>query len=117
MQNTFEVRTTNLTENPITSGSLIESRIETLKTLAALLLKEVESLKYMPSIEKDVNPKDKINLSEELERIEVELIRNALIRTSGHQSQAAQLLGVKKTTLNAKIKRYEIDYFFPVERL
>jgi transcriptional regulator with GAF, ATPase, and Fis domain len=37
-------------------------------------------------------------------------IRSALARTHRNQSQAAQLLGVKITTLHAKIKRYGISF-------
>jgi DNA-binding NtrC family response regulator len=48
------------------------------------------------------------SLKVEVRRLEVRLIRNALSQTSGHQRKAARLLGVKATTLNAKIKRYKI---------
>jgi transcriptional regulator with GAF, ATPase, and Fis domain len=41
-------------------------------------------------------------------QFEVSLIRTALGRTSGSQTRAARLLGLKPTTLNAKIKRYGI---------
>jgi transcriptional regulator with GAF, ATPase, and Fis domain len=41
-------------------------------------------------------------------QFEVNLIRTALGRTSGSQIRAARLLGLKPTTLNAKIKRYNI---------
>jgi len=37
------------------------------------------------------------------------LIRQALQRTHGNQRRAAQLLGVKVTTLNCKIKRLGIQ--------
>ena len=48
------------------------------------------------------------SLSEEVRRFEIELITNALRQTHGHQLRAARLLGVKVTTLNGKIKRYDI---------
>lgn len=48
------------------------------------------------------------SLSEEVRRFEIELITNALLQTHGHQQRAARLLGVKLTTLNGKIKRYDI---------
>ena len=48
------------------------------------------------------------SLSEEVRRFEIELITNALLQTHGHQQRAARLLGVKLTTLNGQIKRYEI---------
>jgi transcriptional regulator with GAF, ATPase, and Fis domain len=46
--------------------------------------------------------------SDEVRQFEVSLIRTALGRTSGSQTRAAKLLGLKPTTLNAKIKRYGI---------
>jgi DNA-binding NtrC family response regulator len=52
---------------------------------------------------------DRIDFNGEVRRFEIELIRCALIRTGGHQTRAAQLLGIKLTTLHDKIKRYKID--------
>ncbi len=54
------------------------------------------------------NGNQKLNLQDEVRKFETDLIRAALVRTAGNQSRAAQLLGVKHTTLNAKIKRYGI---------
>jgi transcriptional regulator with GAF, ATPase, and Fis domain len=50
----------------------------------------------------------KIRLDDEVKRFEIDLIRAALNRAHGNQARAARMLGVKKTTLNAKIKRYQI---------
>ena len=50
-----------------------------------------------------------INFYDEVRRFEIDLIRRALIQTSGHQSRAARLLGMNATTLNSKIKTYNID--------
>ena len=44
-----------------------------------------------------------------MKRFEIALIRTALVKTKGNQAQAAVLLGVKHTTLNSKIKRYQIQ--------
>jgi DNA-binding NtrC family response regulator len=46
---------------------------------------------------------------DEARRFEIELIRRALAQTNGHQSRAARLLGMNATTLNSKIKTYNID--------
>jgi transcriptional regulator with GAF, ATPase, and Fis domain len=87
----------------------VASRIEALKTLTKLLLREVESLseisppKYRQSTETD------INLNEKVQQYEINLICNAMIAANGNQRQAAKMLGMKTTTLHAKIKRYEID--------
>jgi DNA-binding NtrC family response regulator len=50
-----------------------------------------------------------ISLHDEVRRYERELICAALAHTMGHQLKAARLLGVKATTLNAKIKQYGIS--------
>jgi DNA-binding NtrC family response regulator len=49
-----------------------------------------------------------ISFYDEVSRFEVELIRRALDLTGGHQSKAAKLLGMNNTTLNSKIKVYNI---------
>ncbi len=45
----------------------------------------------------------------EVTRFETDLIKLALAQSHGNQSQAARLLGLKPTTLNAKIKQYGIS--------
>ncbi|HET9532389.1 MAG TPA: sigma 54-interacting transcriptional regulator [Blastocatellia bacterium] len=54
-------------------------------------------------------PDTGINLAQELERIEIKLLRAALKQSHGVQYKAAQLLGLKPTTLNMKLSRYGID--------
>jgi DNA-binding NtrC family response regulator len=74
-----------------------------LREAAMTLLREVESL-----ASKQSQTDRKLGLQEEVQRYETELIRDALQRTHGNQRRAAQLLGVKVTTLNCKIKRLGI---------
>ena len=81
-----------------------ESRLSSLKTVAMELLNAVESLKTTAG-----NGNHRLKLHDEVRRFETDLIKTALVRTGGNQSRAAQLLGVKHTTLNAKIKRYGIS--------
>ena len=50
-----------------------------------------------------------INFYDEVKRFEIDLIRRALDQTGGHQSRAARLLGLNATTLNSKIKSYNIE--------
>ncbi len=50
-----------------------------------------------------------VNFYDEVKRFEIDLIRRALDQTSGHQSRAARLLGLNATTLNSKIKSYNIE--------
>jgi len=54
-------------------------------------------------------PESGINLSEEMKRFERLLLCEALKQSRGKQIKAAQLLGLKPTTLNSKLMRYEID--------
>lgn len=49
-----------------------------------------------------------VNFYDEVKRFEIDLIRRALEQTGGHQSRAARLLGLNATTLNSKIKTYNL---------
>ena len=83
----------------------LEARIHSLKVLALTLLREVEHLE-----EQDASgTPGALNLQTEVHRFEAEMIRSALIRTGGRQRRAARLLGMKTTTLNSKIRRYQIE--------
>ena len=53
--------------------------------------------------------KQGIDFYDEVSRFEVALITRALTETGGQQRRAARLLGLKATTLNAKIKQYGIE--------
>jgi DNA-binding NtrC family response regulator len=68
------------------------------------LLTELESLRQPIALE----PEGGLNLEDELKRYEIGLIRAALDKADGSQTRAARMLGVKITTLNTKIKRYQI---------
>ena len=81
------------------------NNIESLREAALTLLREVETL----ASRQESQPNEKLGLQEEMARYESELIRQALQRTHGNQRRAAQLLGVKVTTLNCKIKRLGIQ--------
>jgi DNA-binding NtrC family response regulator len=50
-----------------------------------------------------------INFYDEVKTFEIDLIHRALEQTGGHQSRAARLLGMNATTLNSKIKTYNIN--------
>jgi len=82
----------------------VDVRLNTLRETVLQLLGEVESL----AISRPVDVKGGARFSDEVRQFEVSLIRTALGRTSGSQTRAARLLGLKPTTLNAKIKRYGI---------
>lgn len=88
------------------SGAVNSNRMEALKKLMQALIREVQSLEAASLME----TQSSLRLSEEVQRFEVGLIRCALARTSGNQRRAARLLGIKATTLNSKIKRYNIRW-------
>ena len=82
---------------------VLDSRLDALREIALSLLTELETLgRATPAA-------GKIRLDDEVKRFEIDLIRAALDRAHGNQSRASRILGIKKTTLNAKIKRYQIQ--------
>jgi DNA-binding NtrC family response regulator len=80
-------------------------RIDALRIMIITLSRAVESL----AAEHPDQKQKVINLADEVRRFEVELIRSSLILTGGRKRRAARLLGVKASTLIAKIKRYNIE--------
>jgi len=57
----------------------------------------------------DIDLSRGVNFYDEVKKFEIDLIRRALDQTGGHQSRAARLLGLNATTLNSKIKTYNLD--------
>jgi DNA-binding NtrC family response regulator len=84
---------------------VLNNRVEALRQVALSLLTELETLGCAGTA-----ANGKIRLDDEVKRFEIDLIRAALDRARGNQSRASRMLGVKKTTLNAKIKRYQIQH-------
>lgn len=104
-ESTFETEVNNNGSTPETRvDGNVDVRLNTLRETVLQLLDEVESL----SISRPIDIKRGARFSDEVRQFEVNLIRTALGRTSGSQIRAARLLGLKPTTLNAKIKRYNI---------
>jgi sigma-54 specific flagellar transcriptional regulator A len=54
-------------------------------------------------------PEDGINLREHIAGIEITLIRDALDRSHGVVAHAAQLLGLRRTTLVEKLRKYGVE--------
>lgn len=80
-------------------------RIGILQELANKLLSEVESITSPGRLHFG----DGFKLNEQIHKFEADLIRHALYLTNGKQTAAAQMLGIKITTLNAKIKRFKLE--------
>lgn len=80
-------------------------KITTVKQLAIKLLREVQSIREVEVRSLSTG----VDFYEEVSRFEIDLIKCALLQTAGHQRQAAKLLNLKVTTLNSKIKHYNIS--------
>ncbi len=88
-----------------TDTGIIESvKDEVLKRIVFALQLEAAGLHEVH----DFTARQKINFYEEVENFEKNLILQALIRTNSNQRAAAELLNLKVTTLNSKIKLYNI---------
>ena len=93
-------------ESPTENKELKPARnkITSLRELTVRLLREVQSLTEVPTL----NFESGLDVYDEVSRVEIELIKRALFQTRGHQGRAARLLNLKVTTLNSKIKHYNI---------
>lgn len=90
---------------------LVRNQLEVLKSLSLLLVREINSLEEMQAtLEQKIEARAPVSLLEELQHFEIKMIRCALLRSMGRQTEAARLLGLKTTTLNMKIRRYKIDF-------
>jgi DNA-binding NtrC family response regulator len=87
---------------------LQQNCLEALKTLTFQLMKEIEVLKTTQADFSILDSETKLSFDEAVRNFEKELIRSALIRCSGNQTRAANLLGLKLSTLNTKMKRLNI---------
>ena len=90
---------------PDETGESSTSRITTLKELVLRLLCEVQCIDEVNVLTVEGG----VDFYDEVSRFEIDLIKRALLQTGGHQVQAAKLLNLKVTTLNSKIKHYNIS--------
>jgi DNA-binding NtrC family response regulator len=89
----------------ISGESLLQGKIESLKTLGQALIDEIRAFEVTAGAALKAAAADSLrhgSLYDELRHIEMELIRRALKATGGRRSRAALLLGMKATTLNTK---------------
>ena len=106
------------TENEISAGdrqdvnlpALVEAvTYQVLKSVALALISEGVAQAREPA--SGTEPPDvpaEMSFYEEVRRFEIGLITQALRRAQGKQRAAAELLGLKATTLNAKMKQYQM---------
>ena len=89
-------------------------RLERIREMATLLLDEAASLERETALAEALAVPNKLDLNsgidffEEVRRFEMRLISRALELTGGNQARAARMLGLGTTTLNYKIKAYEM---------
>ena len=106
------------TENEISAGdrqkvdvpTLVEAvTYQVLKNVARALISEgaTQAREPAPGAERPDAPAP-MSFYEEVRQFEIGLIMRALRRAHGKQKEAARLLGLKATTLNSKMKQYEI---------
>jgi hypothetical protein len=78
--------------------------VNMLRRLANLIIKEVGDIEESSELQLG----NGFKLDAYLEKFEINIIRYALQLAGYNQLAASRLLGIKPTTLNAKIKRYNI---------
>ncbi|MDQ3172904.1 MAG: hypothetical protein M3Q91_04230 [Acidobacteriota bacterium] len=94
-------------ENAVPNGDgngAARGNITALKELTLRLLREVQAITEVRTLSLEGG----VDFYGEVSRFEVDLIKRALLQTAGHQGRAARLLNLKVTTLNSKIKHYNI---------
>jgi DNA-binding NtrC family response regulator len=70
-----------------------------------ITLADLSALGLQPASTKDGHP-----LDDTLERVERRVLKRALERTSGNRSEAARLLGLKRTTFLDKLRRHGLEH-------
>ncbi|HEV8618783.1 MAG TPA: helix-turn-helix domain-containing protein [Candidatus Udaeobacter sp.] len=89
-------------------------RLKKIRDMASALLEEASSLEHENSMAQASATVEALSLGsgidffEEVRRFEIRLIRRALELAGGNQARAAQMLGLGTTTLNYKIKSYQL---------
>ena len=89
-------------------------RLKKIRDLATNLLEESEALQHEGQLAEaaatiaSLGTDGSIDFFEEVRHFEIRLIRRALELAGGNQARAAQLLGLGTTTLNYKVKQYEL---------
>lgn len=86
------------------NGAGGHSDITALKELTLRLLRDVHAI----TDGRTLSLEGGVDFYGEVSRFEADLIKRALLHTAGHQRRAARLLNLKVTTLNSKIKHYNL---------
>ena len=93
-----------------------ENRLQQLADLASRVMREARALASDKAFSEESPKLSSLDLASgidfygEVQRFETALIKLALEQTEGNQARAARLLGLRATTLNSKIKVYNIEF-------
>lgn len=98
----------NIIERAVVIAATDEITVECLRPEVRDPSLALENVRRSEGSSADIDIARGVNFYDEVKRFEIDLIRRALDQTAGHQSRAAQLLGLNATTLNSKIKSYNI---------
>ncbi len=98
----------NIIERAVVIASGDEITVECLRPEVRDPELAFEMIKRTEGMSSEIDLARGVNFYDEVKRFEIDLIRRALDQTGGHQSRAARLLGLNATTLNSKIKSYNI---------
>ena len=86
-------------------SSAPKNSLNSLKELVLQLLCELQGIDEVNTLTIESG----FDFYDEVSRFEIDLIKRALLQTGGHQVRAAKLLNLRVTTLNSKIKHYNIS--------
>ena len=109
MSKTTDYRPDNFDHVNHRAGADLRLRLLTLKDLAHAFLEELGTVGEGTGAAAAEPSEGPIDFYDEVRRFEVEMIQSALRRTNGVQTEAAVLLGLKPSTLHAKIKQYRLS--------
>ena len=95
-----------VTENKTNDKKIksIAQKLEAINRIASVVLNEIESIEPRKPGNGEV-----MDFYEEIQHFEVELIKYALSQTQGNQRRAAKILNIKPTTLNSKLKKFNLS--------
>ncbi|HMO81830.1 MAG TPA: sigma-54 dependent transcriptional regulator [Pyrinomonadaceae bacterium] len=99
----------NIIERAVVIATTDELTVDCLRPEVRDPASALESIRSAEGVSGTVDLAKGVNFYDEVKKFEIDLIRKALDQTGGHQSRAARLLGLNATTLNSKIKSYNIS--------
>ena len=94
---------------PVRKNARLDTKIEELDNLASAIVSTTQDLKIYARTIESPSFEEPVDFYSTVRNFEILLIQRALRVTGGSQAKAARLLKMNATTLNTKIKGYEIQ--------